>query len=105
MDEDFVRQLNLRIEENQRYLRERLDDLSDAIRTIHGALTDRLDAHEAYHQANEHCWGLGLLAHRHPFRLALAAMIGGWLFMSALPETLALIQVVMHHLIQLFAGK
>jgi hypothetical protein len=99
MSDDLIRQLNLRIEEQQHYLCERLDLLQESIQAIHTALAERLDAHEAYHRANEHRWGLIRLAQRHPFRLALLAAILAGAGAVALPESLGWWGAALKHLV------
>jgi len=105
MDEEFIRQLNLRIDEHHQYLRERLDDLQEAIRAIHAALTERLDSHDVYHAANEHRWGMIRLAQRHPFRLALAASLAAWALAAALPDSVVWCEDLLRRLAAALSGR
>ncbi|MBI3736915.1 hypothetical protein HY256_10430, partial [Candidatus Sumerlaeota bacterium] len=65
-----VRQLEDRIEAQYADLRERIEDLRRAGDDLAAAMLARIDAHEEYHRANEHRWGLVKLAGRYPFRFA-----------------------------------
>ena len=87
MDEPIIRQLNQRIDEHYAYLIERLGDLRTTLESGLETIATRLDAHEAYHRAYEHRWGLGRLAERHPFRLALLAFLGGGAALGLAPES------------------
>jgi len=58
------------------HLYERLTDIESQIAELRAIVVVRLDAHESYHQNNEHRWGLIKWCHRYPFRLlALAASL------------------------------
>jgi hypothetical protein len=76
MNDRLLEQMRRHLDERHQHLCQRLDDLEAAMRSLYGALTARLDQHEAYHRAQEHRWGLIRLAERHPFRLALLAVAG-----------------------------
>jgi hypothetical protein len=89
---EFIRarfaQLEQRLDEQTRDLRERLDELKSAQSELAALVVARLDAmeardeanaaalraHEAYHRENEHRWGLVRLAGRHPFRFVALAV-------------------------------
>lgn len=77
--------LEARLDERHADLRERLDDLRADLAALTGALLARLDAHDEYHRANEHRWGLPRLAARHPLRLA-SLLAAASLALAAAPE-------------------
>ena len=101
MDDQLLSQLNRRIEEHHQGLCHRLEDLNEAIQSFYSALLARLDAHEAYHQHNEHRWGLIRLAGRHPFRLAMLAFTGAWLLSGAAPGSVRWLEALSHRLLQI----
>lgn len=80
-----VSQLEERMVERHRELREKIDELRADQEDWAGAVLARLDAHEEYHQSNEHRWGLFKLAGRHPFRLSAFVAICVFAFSGTLP--------------------
>jgi hypothetical protein len=74
-DSLILEQLDRRMTERHEHLVERLAELATQMRALHEMQIARLDAHEAYHRANEHRWGLAVLAARHPFRLATLVLL------------------------------
>lgn len=77
MDPQLLAQLDRRLDAQHRHVCARLEELAAAIRETHAAALSRLEAHEAYHRAEEHRWGLPRLAQRHPLRLAAGAFCAG----------------------------
>ena len=58
------------------HLYERLGDIEAQLIEVRSLLVARLDAHDHYHETNEHRWGLIQWCHRYPFRmLSLAASL------------------------------
>jgi hypothetical protein len=88
MDDQILHALHQRIDEHHAYLSDRLDALQATMEAFYEALAERLEAHEAYHRANEHRFGLLRLAERHPLRLAAATFLGGGLLLATAPESL-----------------
>jgi hypothetical protein len=88
MDDQILQAIHRRIDEHHAYLSDRLDALQDGINAHHAALVRRMDNHEAYHRRNEHRFGPGRLAERHPLRLAVLAFIVGGLFLATAPDSL-----------------
>jgi hypothetical protein len=88
MDDQILQAIHRRIDEHHAYLSDRLDALQEAMNAHHEALVRRVDNHEAYHRRNEHRFGPGRLAERHPLRLASLAFIAGGLFLVAAPNSL-----------------
>lgn len=86
MDEQLLTQLDRRIEEHHQCLCQRLDDLAEVLQATHGALTARMDAHEAYHHRNEHKWGALKLAQKYPFRLAALTFLAAWMLLGSIAE-------------------
>lgn len=87
MNDQLLAQLDQRISEHHEHLCQRLDDLTGAIRASQVAMASRLEAHEAYHQRNEHRWGLLKLAERHPFRLAILVFALAWSLLASSAES------------------
>jgi hypothetical protein len=65
-NEEFRGRMSVEVE----HLYERLADIEEQIRELRSILVARLEAHERYHDDNEHCWGLIKWCHLYPFRLA-----------------------------------
>lgn len=62
--------LEVRLDRDRDDLRRLVESLRRDQADLAGAVLARIDAHEEYHCANEHRWGLAKLAGRHPFRFA-----------------------------------
>lgn len=103
MDNQLLTQLDQRITEHHEHLCQRLDDLAGAIRATHVALAARLEAHELYHQRNEHKWGLVKLAQRHPFRLALLVFALAWSLLASSAESAQWIEQALRKVTALLA--
>ena len=71
-NEEFRGRMAVEVE----HLYERLADIETQLIELRALLVARLDAHELYHQENEHQWGLIRWCHRYPFRmLAIVASL------------------------------
>jgi hypothetical protein len=62
-----------------RHIAQAVCDLQRQTHELHCHMMDKLEAHRAYHAANEHPWGPACWCERHPFRFAALA---GALFAS-----------------------
>lgn len=73
-------QLDRRLDDHHASLRERIERAESATQELTSAIFARLDAHEEYHRANEHRWGLFALILRYPLRSAMTLVV----FLAAL---------------------
>ena len=71
-DEEFRGRMSIEVE----HLYERLADIETHLFELRSLVVARLDAHDRYHEENEHRWGIVGWCHRYPFRLlAIAASL------------------------------
>jgi hypothetical protein len=71
-DEEFRGRMSVEVE----HIYERLADIETQLIELRSLMVARLDAHDRYHEQNEHRWGAIQWCHRHPFRmLSLAASL------------------------------
>ena len=70
--EEFRGRMSVEVE----HIYDRLAEIETQLLELRALLVARLDAHECYHQENEHQWGAIKWCHRYPFRLlALVASL------------------------------
>ncbi len=101
IDHNWLGELRRHLDERHGHLCQRLDDLEGGLRVVCDQLTGRLEAHEAYHRANEHRWGLVRLAQRHPWRLATLMFLAGAGACTLAPERLAELGQLTRRLLEL----